>query len=330
MTASLRSTLDALSQHNAMVAVGEFAAALSHDVRNALTSIRVDVERTAHRPMDEAHGSAVLQRVLNNVACLDSLVSGALRLARGKHMMLIDVDVMPSVRAAAEIVAGAFAAVPATLAIDAPDEPVMARGDASALEQLLANVLFNAVQAVRPGGEAHVRVVRDTGAVVFETDDGIGMDDEQISRIQQPFHSSKSNGTGLGSLSPARSPRRTVGSLSWRAVRGAGRPYSFAGPRPHREPHVAPLGLIPITFALGRQSVAGARARASGVKRPKPISTLLANIPAFRQNSRAVFLRRARCQRQRRISRSSGPRADGRWRAITAWTRTKTATNAAA
>jgi len=199
MTASLRSTLDALSQHNAMVAVGEFATALSHDVRNALTSIKVDVERTVHRPMDEARGSAVLQRVLNNVARLDSLVSGALRLARGKHMMLVDVDVRRPVHAAAEIVAGAFAAVPATLAIDVPDEPVMASGDASALEQLLANVLFNAAQAVRPGGEARVRVVSDNGGVVIEiVDDGIGMDDGQIARIQQPFYSSKSNGTGLG------------------------------------------------------------------------------------------------------------------------------------
>ncbi len=199
MIGNLRSTLDALSQRNAMAAVGEFAAALSHDVRNALTSIKVDVERTAHRPMDEARGSAVLQRVLNNVARLDSLVSGALRLARGKQMALVDVDVRRPVRAAAEIVAGAFAAVPATLSIETPNEPVLASGDAAALEQLLANVLFNSAQAVRPGGAARISVLRDNGAVMIEiADDGIGMDEEQIARIQQPFYSTKSNGTGLG------------------------------------------------------------------------------------------------------------------------------------
>ena len=74
-----------MNSFSTTAAVGEFATALSHDVRNALTSIKVDVERTVHRPMDEAQGSAVLQRVLNNVARLDSLVSGALRLARGKQ-----------------------------------------------------------------------------------------------------------------------------------------------------------------------------------------------------------------------------------------------------
>jgi signal transduction histidine kinase len=199
MTTSLRSTLEALSGHNAMVALGEFATALSHDVRNALTSIKVDVERTLHRPMDEARGSAVLQRALNNLARLDALVSGALRLARGKHMELVSIDLRGPVRAAAEIVAGAFAVVPATLTIDVPDAPVIASGDASALEQLLANVLFNAAQAVRPGGQAHVRLVRETQAVVIEiTDDGIGMDEEQIAATLRPFRSSKSNGSGLG------------------------------------------------------------------------------------------------------------------------------------
>jgi signal transduction histidine kinase len=199
MTESLRSTLDALSQRDAMAAVGEFATALSHDIRNALTSIKVDIERTAHRPMDEARGSAVLHRALNNVARLESLVSGALRLARGDHAALVTLDVRQPVRAAAEIVAGAFTAVPATLTVEVPDEPVQVNGDAKALEQLLANVLFNAAQAVRPGGHGRIRVAHDTGAVVIEiADDGSGMDDEQIARLDQPFYSSKLNGTGLG------------------------------------------------------------------------------------------------------------------------------------
>lgn len=199
MTDSLRSTLDALSRKSAMAAVGEFASALSHDIRNALTSIKVDVERTAHRPMDEAHGSAVLHRALNNIARLESLVSGALRLARADQSVRAELDVRSPVRAAAEIVAGAFAAVPATLTIAVPTEPVHATGDARALEQLLANVLFNAAQAVRPGGHARIGVTHDEGAVVIEvSDDGGGMDSDHIARLDQPFYSSKSNGTGLG------------------------------------------------------------------------------------------------------------------------------------
>ena len=199
MVGSLRSTLEKLAQRNAMAAVGEFATSLSHDVRNALTSIKVDVERVAHRPMDQASSAAVLQRVLNNVARLDSLVSGALRLARGERATRVELDIRQPVYAAAEIVAGAFASVPANLSVDTEGDALVVNGDSAALEQLLANVLFNSAQAVRPGGATRIRVFRENGFVAVEVaDDGIGMNAEQVAQLRQPFTSSKSSGTGLG------------------------------------------------------------------------------------------------------------------------------------
>lgn len=199
MSENLRTTLDRLSEQSAMAAVGEFAAALSHDVRNALTSIKVDVERAVHRPTEEARGTPVLTRVLNNVARLESLVSGALRMARPQGRDHVEVDLRLPVTAAEELVAGAFAAVPATLRVFLPDGAVRVHGDAKALEQLLANLLFNAAQAVRPGGAAQLTLRSDDGAVVMEiADDGIGMDEGQIARLERPFASTKANGTGLG------------------------------------------------------------------------------------------------------------------------------------
>ena len=199
MSENLRTTLDRLSEQSAMAAVGEFAAALSHDVRNALTSIKVDVERAVHRPTEEARGTPVLTRVLNNVARLESLVSGALRMARPQGRDHVAVDLRLPIASAEELVAGAFAAVPATLRVCVPDRAVHVRGDAKALEQLLANLLFNAAQAVRPGGAAQLALRLDEGAAVMEiADDGIGMDEGQIARLERPFSSTKANGTGLG------------------------------------------------------------------------------------------------------------------------------------
>jgi signal transduction histidine kinase len=199
MSENLRTTLDRLSEQSAMAAVGEFAAALSHDVRNALTSIKVDVERAVHRPTEEARGTPVLTRVLNNVARLESLVSGALRMARPQGRDHVAVDLRLPMAAAEELVAGAFAAVPATLRVCLPDRAVHVRGDAKSLEQLLANLLFNAAQAVRPGGAAQLALRLDEGAAVMEiADDGIGMDEGQVARLERPFGSTKANGTGLG------------------------------------------------------------------------------------------------------------------------------------
>ena len=59
MTASLRRTLGALSQRQALAAVGEYAASLSHEVRNALTAIRVDLQRANEKLVENADSRAL-------------------------------------------------------------------------------------------------------------------------------------------------------------------------------------------------------------------------------------------------------------------------------
>jgi signal transduction histidine kinase len=199
MTGTLRSTLGQLADRSAIAAVGEFAGALSHDVRNALTSIKIDLERSVLRPLDDGESSVVLRRALNNVTRLESLVTGALQQARRDGLAFETIDLRRPARTAAEVTAGAFAGVPASFSMVLPDEPVHVRADAVAIELLLANVLFNASQAVRSGGHTTLRVQREGDvAVVDVTDDGIGMGVGQLAQLNKPFPSSRPDGIGLG------------------------------------------------------------------------------------------------------------------------------------
>jgi signal transduction histidine kinase len=200
MTESLRKTLAELSHRTALAAVGEFATSLSHEVRNSLTSIRVDLQRAAKKPPGDVSGRDLVLRALDNIAHLDSSVSGALRVARSAHSSLAPVDIRGVLQSAASIVAGTFAALPATLDLaDATAEPIMVRGDAMALEQLFTNLLFNAAQALRPDGRAVITTsVESTHAVIVIADNGIGMDEQQLANARQPFFSSKPYGTGVG------------------------------------------------------------------------------------------------------------------------------------
>lgn len=200
MTASLQKTLAELSHRTALAAVGEFATSLSHEVRNALTSIRLDLQRAAKKPPGDATGRDLVLRALDNIAHLDASVSGALRVARSAHSSLTPVDIGDVLTSAAGVVAGSFAALPATLDVTGVTaEPVIVSGDAMALEQLFTNLLFNAAQALRAGGRAAITTSVDaTHAVVTIADNGIGMDDQQLAAARQPFFSSKPYGTGVG------------------------------------------------------------------------------------------------------------------------------------
>jgi signal transduction histidine kinase len=223
MTEHLRGTLEQLSRKSALEAVGEFATSLSHDVRNALTAIKVDLERTERRRLQDPLAETLVTRALNNVARLEAAVTGALRIARRGHTPQVEVDLRETLKNACATVDGAFAAVPASLRLQPDDDGAVVRGDAQALEQLFTNLLFNAAQAVSPGGEARVDLVRSPDWVTVSiADTGIGMTDTQLEQLETPFFSSKPGGNGMGLPIARRIAAGHGGELSLQSAPGRG------------------------------------------------------------------------------------------------------------
>jgi len=200
MTESLRATLQKLSQREAVAAVGEFAASLAHEVRNPLTSIRLDLERARERLDDPRRAGELIGRALAEIDRLDATVGGSLRIARSGSLTLSDVDLRQPLRAALHAARPVFAAHGAHLdVVDSGEGPFVVRGNAGALEQLFLNLLLNAAEAVPRGGRARVALEpRDDGVCVSVHDDGPGIAPELLGRIREPFYTTKEHGTGLG------------------------------------------------------------------------------------------------------------------------------------
>ena len=200
MIDSLRRTLQELSHQRALAAVGEFAASLSHEVRNGLTAVRVDLQRIDETmPPDDTSG-ALVSRALQNVERLDSTVTGALAVARSGRAELHECDLKAVLVASAARAETAFTNSQATLSINLDSVPSCSiRGDAAALEQLFLNLLLNAGQALSPGGHASLDLAAVDGAfTVLIRDGGPGIPADQLARTGEPFYSSKRGGTGLG------------------------------------------------------------------------------------------------------------------------------------
>jgi signal transduction histidine kinase len=200
MTESLRRTLRNLSRQEALAAVGEYAATLSHEVRNALSAVRMDLQRAEEQAHDPSKARALVSRSLENVRRLDLIVSGSLRVVRqGQHVaQTVDLDAV--LRRAVESAEPAFAATGAVLEADgngSADHWV--EGDPAALEQLFLNLLVNAGQALTPGGHAQMETGEADGRyVVTIRDTGVGIPADQLARVGELFYSSKQGGTGLG------------------------------------------------------------------------------------------------------------------------------------
>ncbi len=102
MTETLRRTLAELSKRQALAAVGQFAVTLSHEVRNGLTAVRVDLQRAEEKTAEDAPGRPLIVRALENVRRLDGTVSGSLRVARSGRTPRRRLDLGPVVAAAAQ------------------------------------------------------------------------------------------------------------------------------------------------------------------------------------------------------------------------------------
>jgi two-component system NtrC family sensor kinase len=102
------------------------------------------------------------------------------------------------------------------IVVDAPEPAVVVHGDRMALEQVVTNLIENAIDASGDGGVVAVRVRRDDrrGLLVVE-DTGPGVDPEHIGRIFEPFFTTKGvgQGTGLGLPVSAGLVERQGGSL---------------------------------------------------------------------------------------------------------------------
>ena len=199
MTESLRLTLRQLSQREALAAVGEFAASISHEVRNALTAVRLDLQRLSERLTVPADRTLV-RRLLGNVQRLDSIVTGSLRIARTDPATMRPVVLEGVVRAAITAAEPTFVETVSRVELDSPDADVIRlRADPAALEHMLLNLLMNAAQAMTAGGVARVAISRVDGhAVVRIADTGRGIPAEILPRLGERFFSSRPGGTGLG------------------------------------------------------------------------------------------------------------------------------------
>jgi signal transduction histidine kinase len=222
-----------LAQREALATVGEFASELSHEVRNPLTAMRLDLQLVQEAAGDAAIARSVLPRVLLQIDRLDRAVTGALRVSRGASIDRQAVDLASIIEAARRAAEPEFHQRGATLTTPRrSDPPIELDGDADALQQLFLNLLINAAHALPAGGSALVTAEQRANTIhVTIADDGAGMSEPQIANLDKPYRSSKRNGNGLGLKIARRIVASHGGTMMLESTLGVGTTVRVSLPR---------------------------------------------------------------------------------------------------
>jgi len=237
MTESLRETLRELADRQALAAVGEFAASLSHDIRNALTSIRVDLQLLEEQKPEDPGAPEIQRRALEKVTLLNRTVNDALALARSGRVEKEVVDLRTILESAAQAAMPEFEERGAKLQSASHSSPIEVSGDRGALEQLFLNLLLNAAQALDEGGSATLEVMTENRvAVASIRDTGRGIPEDLHERVFEPFFSTRPGGTGLGLAIALRIAQAHSGRVSLRSLPGSGTTVEVRLPLVRPEP----------------------------------------------------------------------------------------------
>lgn len=203
-----------LEEARHLAGIGELASQVAHEVRNPLAGIHGALQILQRRMQPSAEETAVFAEVSTEISRLDRLVSELLTFARPIRpattaLPLHDYleDWLQRHQAQLE---GREAVV--TLAIN---RAATVRADAALLDQILANLLTNAVDAAGPGCRIALTLDRhDSHPCIRFADNGPGIPDSLRARVIQPFFTTKSRGTGLGLAVCAKHMRAVRGSLA--------------------------------------------------------------------------------------------------------------------
>ncbi|HVS19588.1 MAG TPA: ATP-binding protein, partial [Planctomycetota bacterium] len=195
----LRAMEEAVTRQKRLAAIGRLAAGVAHEIRNPLAAISGSIELLVASGIGETSADAreLAQIVLREVGRLNGLITELLEFARPRAPELQRLDLGEAVGELVNVFRNDRRLAQTRVELRVAG-PVPIEADAGQLRQVVWNLLRNAAEAA-PGEPIEIGVARDgVRARLTIHDRGPGIPDEQVSRVFEPFFSTKEGGTGLG------------------------------------------------------------------------------------------------------------------------------------
>ena len=220
-----------LAERERLALVGQMTASISHNLKNPLGSMKTVLQVQLENPRLDESVRRDLQMVLSELDRLSGKLNALLRYARPAVRGREAVAQVEVERVAREIIAlmeNDARKRGATLELHEAPTCGCIRGSEEALNDILSNLIVNAMEAVAAGGRVDVRLGGDGGEVdIVVADDGASISAEQQTRLFQPFFTTKASGTGLGLAIVRRRATELGGTVSYRSPIADGRGAEF-------------------------------------------------------------------------------------------------------
>ena len=200
-TRELEKSREQLRRAERLASLGTLAAGIAHEINNPLGMLLLGTE-LALRSLDQPREleETLLQQKRDIERC-SRIVKGVLGFARQRPTEKLALDLRDVLRSSMDFTREYAKQHGVALEAVLAEQLHLIKGNTTELEQLVANLVYNAVQACHKGGHVTVEVGDAEGKVrLVVRDDGCGMEPEEIEHAFDPFYTTRleKGGTGLG------------------------------------------------------------------------------------------------------------------------------------
>ena len=188
-------------QTDKLSSLGRMAAGIAHEINNPLAGILLYSSNLVKKVPEAGPLKKGLEVIIHETIRCRGIIQDLLEFSRQKEPVKVMADLNGVIQKALSIVSNEFRLNRISLEKRLSDSLPSVLIDVNQMEQVFINFFMNALEAIQGQGQVSVRSFQDKdnqGVVVEIEDSGMGIPQDHLERIFEPFFSTKPKGTGLG------------------------------------------------------------------------------------------------------------------------------------
>jgi len=204
--------------------LGELAAGVAHEIRNPLTSLKGFIQLIKSDDTEANKRNFYLDIMSKEIDRISEVINELLLLAKPQADVFEKTDVLKILKDVKVLLDTTAIIRNIEIHIESQEDISKIEAIANQIKQVFINIVKNALEAMPKGGKVYIKVKSVEGSKVNIQiiDNGIGISKDRLSKLGEPFFTTKEKGTGLGLTVCHRIVKRHHGELQFESELGKG------------------------------------------------------------------------------------------------------------